>query len=47
MSQALDPEEVYNIHFYLYNIFEYLFNGSIGAPVIEKLQNGAKVLELG
>ncbi|CAG8500574.1 8132_t:CDS:2, partial [Scutellospora calospora] len=35
--------ELYNIRLYEHNVFEHLFNGSIGAPVIEKLQNGAKV----
>ncbi|CAG8457749.1 42764_t:CDS:2 [Gigaspora margarita] len=33
--------------FYLHNIYEQAFNGNIGAPVHEKLQNGAKVLEFG
>ncbi|CAG8565903.1 22242_t:CDS:2 [Cetraspora pellucida] len=29
---------------YMHNFYEYLFNGNVGAPVHEKLQNGAKVL---
>ncbi|CAG8577322.1 2414_t:CDS:2, partial [Scutellospora calospora] len=43
MNAAIDSEEAYDIRSHLHNIYEYLFDGSIGAPVIEKLQNGAKV----
>ncbi|CAG8825798.1 20188_t:CDS:2, partial [Cetraspora pellucida] len=38
-------EELNVARFYLHNIYEHLFNGKIGAPVHEQLQNGAKVLE--
>ncbi|CAG8547364.1 15966_t:CDS:2 [Cetraspora pellucida] len=33
--------------FYSHNIYEHVFNGNVGAPVHEKLENEAKVLEFG
>ncbi|CAG8682750.1 7241_t:CDS:2 [Cetraspora pellucida] len=41
----IEDEESYNAAIYLHNFYEQLFNGKVGAPVHEKLQNGAKVLE--
>ncbi|CAG8541080.1 387_t:CDS:2, partial [Cetraspora pellucida] len=40
-------EEFNNYLFYQHNVYEYAFKGNVGAPVYEKLQNGAKVLEFG
>ncbi|CAG8643846.1 17422_t:CDS:2, partial [Cetraspora pellucida] len=40
-----DEEEIINTKLYMYSYYEYLFNGKIGAPIHEKLRNGAKVLE--
>ncbi|CAG8812121.1 40405_t:CDS:2 [Gigaspora margarita] len=42
-----DLSEFENIAFYQHQVFEHAFNGSIGAPVHEKLRTGAKVLEFG
>ncbi|CAG8815678.1 5933_t:CDS:2, partial [Gigaspora margarita] len=46
-SLIKDPEEFENFNFYTYQAIEHAFNGSIGAPVHEMLQTGAKVLEFG
>ncbi|CAG8550017.1 33936_t:CDS:2 [Gigaspora margarita] len=46
-SLIKDLDEFININFYAHQAFEHAFNGSIGAPVHEKLRNGAKVLEFG
>lgn len=40
-----DEEELYNTTLYVHNAYDYLFNGKVGVPIREKLQNGAKVLE--
>ncbi|CAG8799964.1 8432_t:CDS:2 [Cetraspora pellucida] len=40
-----DSEDSINTRFYMYNIYEHVFNDIICAPVQEKLQTGAKVLE--
>ncbi|CAG8653087.1 13001_t:CDS:1, partial [Gigaspora rosea] len=42
-----DQDEFENVNFYIHQALEIGFNGSIGAPVHEKLQTGAKVLEFG
>ncbi|CAG8693386.1 12173_t:CDS:2, partial [Dentiscutata heterogama] len=42
-----DLDEFININFHAHQALEYAFNGSIGAPVHEKLRTGAKVLEFG
>ncbi|CAG8827187.1 966_t:CDS:2 [Gigaspora margarita] len=42
-----DQEELGNVLLYAHSIYEYVFNGHVGAPIHEKLQNGAKVLEFG
>ncbi|CAG8775268.1 14105_t:CDS:2, partial [Gigaspora rosea] len=42
-----DLSEFENIAFYQHQLFDHAFNGSIGAPVHEKLRTGAKVLEFG
>ncbi|CAG8502382.1 16374_t:CDS:2 [Cetraspora pellucida] len=39
-------EHLANLIFYMHNIYEQIFNGKVGAPVHEKLQNGCKVLEV-
>ncbi|CAG8751406.1 9225_t:CDS:2, partial [Cetraspora pellucida] len=39
----VEEEELNNTRFYTHNIYEHLYNGRIGAPVREKLLNGAKV----
>ncbi|CAG8812094.1 27098_t:CDS:1, partial [Dentiscutata erythropus] len=46
-SLIKDLSEIENIQFYTHQAYEYAFNGNIGAPVHEKLQTGAKVLEFG
>ncbi|RIB18116.1 hypothetical protein C2G38_2142275 [Gigaspora rosea] len=38
-----DREELGNFLFYMHCVYEHLFNGLVGAPIHEKLQNGAKV----
>ncbi|RIB22903.1 hypothetical protein C2G38_2140002 [Gigaspora rosea] len=43
----VQDQELGNLVFYLHSIYEYVFNGHVGAPIHEKLQNGAKVLEFG
>ncbi|CAG8522033.1 3272_t:CDS:2 [Cetraspora pellucida] len=40
-----DEEEIINTRLYMHSFYEYLFNGNVGAPVHEKLRNGAKALE--
>ncbi|CAG8665272.1 37506_t:CDS:2 [Gigaspora margarita] len=40
-------QEFNNLAFYLHSIYEYVFNGHVGAPIHEKLKSGAKVLEFG
>ncbi|CAG8809279.1 21230_t:CDS:2, partial [Dentiscutata erythropus] len=42
-----DQEELNNALFYMHSLYEYVFSGHIGAPVHEKLKNGARVLEFG
>ncbi|RIB29682.1 hypothetical protein C2G38_2154605 [Gigaspora rosea] len=42
-----EQEELGNVFLYAHSIYEYVFNGHIGAPIHETLQNGAKVLEFG
>ncbi|CAG8706157.1 13074_t:CDS:1, partial [Dentiscutata heterogama] len=42
-----DQDEFENINFYIHQTLEHSFNGSIGAPVHEKLRTDAKVLEFG
>ncbi|CAG8537641.1 6694_t:CDS:2, partial [Cetraspora pellucida] len=41
-----DEEELNTTILYMHNIYKLIFNGKVGAPVQENLQNGAKVLEL-
>ncbi|CAG8850771.1 3530_t:CDS:1, partial [Gigaspora margarita] len=41
------PNKFENIVFYQHQVYNYVFNGSISAPVYEKLKAGTKVLELG
>ncbi|CAG8567913.1 10021_t:CDS:2 [Ambispora leptoticha] len=40
-----DEKKLSDTRFYVHYFYEHLFNGNIGAPVHEKLQKGAKVLE--
>ncbi|CAG8516094.1 473_t:CDS:2 [Dentiscutata heterogama] len=42
-----DFDEFNNGALYLHNLLQHIFNGNIGAPVLEKLQTGAKVLQFG
>ncbi|CAG8529082.1 11209_t:CDS:2 [Dentiscutata heterogama] len=42
-----DLNEFENLAFYDHQLYVHAFNGSIGAPVHEKLRTGAKVLEFG
>ncbi|CAG8638733.1 12549_t:CDS:2, partial [Dentiscutata erythropus] len=42
-----DQSEIENLAFYEHQVYGHAFNGNIGAPVHEKLRNGAKVLEFG
>ncbi|CAG8798354.1 17869_t:CDS:1, partial [Dentiscutata erythropus] len=39
--------ELENLAFYDHQLYDHAFNGSISAPVHEKLRTGAKVLEFG
>ncbi|CAG8786891.1 6353_t:CDS:2, partial [Dentiscutata erythropus] len=42
-----DISEFENFAFYEHQLYDHAFNGSIAAPVHEKLRTGAKVLEFG
>ncbi|CAG8506785.1 19502_t:CDS:2 [Cetraspora pellucida] len=44
-SPIKNEEEINNTRLYARAFYEYIFNGKVGAPVREKLRNGAKVLE--
>ncbi|CAG8591937.1 16559_t:CDS:2 [Dentiscutata erythropus] len=46
-SLIKNPGEFVNASFYRHHAVRYAFNDNIGAPVHEKLQTGAKVLEFG
>ncbi|CAG8828595.1 31536_t:CDS:2, partial [Gigaspora margarita] len=43
----MDQEEFGNFLLYIHIVYEYAFNGHVGAPIHEKLQSGAKALEIG
>ncbi|CAG8567358.1 6277_t:CDS:2 [Cetraspora pellucida] len=39
-----DKANLCNTTFYMHSIYEHVFNGNVGAPVHEKLQNGGQIL---
>ncbi|CAG8547382.1 15967_t:CDS:2 [Cetraspora pellucida] len=42
-----DKANLCNTTFYMHSIYEHVFNGNVGAPVHEKLQNGGQILVIG